>query len=201
VVPRGIIWERILPEQPTSVVDATRPDLGGNVRHGDAWSYHPTLWRYLVGRFGVRSALDVGCGEGHAVLFLHTLGVIAHGIDGLRVNVQRAVHPIALHDLLAGPYFMPVDFVWSCEVAEHIHAGKVDHYLDTLTNGTVVAMTHAVPGQPGHHHVNCQPAEYWIERMQQRHYRLDPSIATYRQIAAGDPTNFFQQTGLVFLRE
>jgi hypothetical protein len=26
-------------------------------------------------------------------------------------------------------------------------------------------------------------------------------VATYRHIAAGDPTNFFQQTGLVFLRE
>jgi hypothetical protein len=26
-------------------------------------------------------------------------------------------------------------------------------------------------------------------------------LPTYRQVAAGDPTNFFQQTGLVFLRE
>jgi hypothetical protein len=62
-------------------------------------------------------------------------------------------------------------------------------------------MTHAVPGQGGHHHVNCQPAEYWIEKMRKRNYRLDPALATYRQIAASDPTNFFQQTGLVFLRE
>ena len=104
-------------DQPTSVFDPARPDLGGNVRHGDAWTYHPALWRYLVGRFGVRSVLDVGCGEGHAVRFFHALGVIAHGIDGLLINVQRAVYPIALHDLLIGPYIMPVDLVWSCEVA------------------------------------------------------------------------------------
>ena len=188
-------------DQPTSVFDPARPDLGGNVRHGDAWIYHPALWRYLVGRFGVRSVLDVGCGEGHAVRFFHALGVIAHGIDGLLINVQRAVYPIALHDLLIGPYIMPVDLVWSCEVAEHIDQEKVDHYLDTLANGMVVAMTHAVPGQGGHHHVNCQPAEYWIERMRRRGYRLDPALPTYRQVAAGDPTNFFQQTGLVFLRE
>ena len=122
-------------DQPTSVFDPARPDLGGNVRHGDAWTYHPALWRYLVGRFGVRSVLDVGCGEGHAVRFFHALGVIAHGIDGLLINVQRAVYPIALHDLLAGPYIMPVDLVWSCEVAEHIDQEKVDHYLDTLANG------------------------------------------------------------------
>lgn len=93
--------------------------------------------------------LDVGCGEGHAVSFFAKLGVHAHGIDGLKHNVQRAVFPIALHDLLAGPYFMPVDFVWSCEVAEHIDPLKVDFYLDTLANGRVVAMTHALPGQPG----------------------------------------------------
>jgi hypothetical protein len=37
--------------------------------------------------------------------------------------------------------------------------------------------------------------------MRKRNYRLDPALATYRQIAASDPTNFFQQTGLVFLRE
>jgi SAM-dependent methyltransferase len=193
--------ESSVPEQPTPVIDPTRPDLGGNIRHGDAWTYHPSLWRYLAGRFGVRSVLDVGCGEGHAVLFFHKLGVIAHGIDGLKLNVQRAVYPIALHDLLAGPYFMPVDLVWSCEVAEHIREEKLDYYLDTLANGTVIAMTHAVPGQGGHHHVNCQPAEYWIEKMRKRNYRLDPALATYRQIAASDPTNFFQQTGLVFLRE
>jgi SAM-dependent methyltransferase len=197
----GAVEESSLSDQPTVVLDPKRPDLGGNVRHGDAWTYHPSLWRFLVGRFAVQSVLDVGCGEGHAVRFFHSLGTIAHGIDGLRLNVLRAVYPIALHDLLSGPYLMPVDLVWSCEVAEHIHEEHVAHYLDTLANGKVVAMTHAVPGQGGHHHVNCQPAEYWIERMAQRHYRLDPAVATYRHIAAGDPTNFFQQTGLVFLRE
>src|SRR4051794_28051900 len=97
--------------------------------------------------------LNVGCGEGRAVSFFHRLGVIAHGIEGLRLNVRRA-----------------------------------------LANAAVVAMTHAVPGQAGHHHVDCQPPGYWIERMRLRSYRLDPAPATYRQVAATDPMNFFQQT-------
>jgi SAM-dependent methyltransferase len=182
------------------VGDSTRPDLGGNLRHGDLFSFAPYLWKYFVGRFGVRSMLDVGCGEGIAVRFFHELGVIAHGIDGLRANVARAKHPIALHDLLAGPYVMPVDFVWSCEVAEHIIEAKVDHYLDTLANGAVIAMTHAVPGQAGYHHVNCQPAAYWIERVQARNYTLDPFLPHYLELAKRDPHNYFQRTGLVFLR-
>ena len=27
-------------------------------------------------------------------------------------------------------------------------------------------MTYAGPGQSGHHHVNCQPEDYWIKKME-----------------------------------
>ncbi len=183
------------------VFDPSRPDLGGNLLHGDANTFCPRLWRFLVDRFGVRSVLDVGCGEGHAVLFFHRLGLFAHGIDGLADNVARAVAPIARHDILSGPYVMPVDMVWSCEVAEHIAADKVDHYLDTLANGRIVAMTHALPGQPGHHHVNCQPQDYWVTRMEHRGYALSPDTQLCREIAGREETfTYFQASGLVFLR-
>ena len=185
----------------STVTDGVRPDLGGNIRHGDANTFCPTLWRHLIDRFAIRSVLDVGCGEGHAVAFFHRAGIYAFGIDGLKSNVDRAVAPIALHDLLAGPFYMPVDLAWSCEVAEHIHPSKVDFFLDTLANGRIVAMTHALPGQEGHHHVNCQPAEYWIERMALRGYSLERSQEYYKKIAALDPVpNYFMQSGLLFVR-
>jgi hypothetical protein len=38
--------------------------------------------------------------------------------------------------------------------------------MKTFEKCKVVAMTHAVPGQPGYHHVNCQPAEYWIKKLE-----------------------------------
>ncbi|QRM35604.1 class I SAM-dependent methyltransferase [Microvirga sp. VF16] len=184
----------------TTVVDPRRPDLGGNLRHGDLHTFSPRLWRYLVERFAVRSVLDVGCGEGHAVRFFQTLGVIAHGIDGLRVNVERAVTPIALHDITSGPYFMPVDLTWSCEVAEHIVEDKVDHYLDILCNGRIVAMTHGLPGQGGHHHVNLQPREYWIEKMSQRGYKLSPDNDVFIEVSKREETfNYFRKSGLVFV--
>ena len=167
----------------TFVLDEERPDLGGNIRHGDLATFCPNLWRFLVSRFAVRSMLDVGCGEGHAARFFHDLGVFAHGIDGLRKNVERAVIPIALHDLLAQPYVMPVDLVWCCEVAEHIDEGCVDRFLSTLTNGKIIAMTHAVPGQSGHHHVNCQPAEYWVDMLAERGYRLVQGYDALRRIS------------------
>ncbi len=183
------------------VTTPNRPDLGGNLRHGDIHTWCPALWRFLVERYAIRSVLDVGCGEGHAVHFFHKLGVFAHGIEGLAENVQHAVIPIARHDLTSGAYVMPVDLVWSCEVAEHIVEGKVDHYLDTLANGRVVAMTHALPGQGGYHHVNCQPPGYWISRMATRGYSLSEDIEKLREISTMDYTwNYFSQSGLVFLR-
>ncbi len=184
------------------VFDPARPDLGGNLHYGDANTFAPRLWRYLVERFGVSSVLDVGCGEGHAVLFFHRMGLFAHGIDGLHANIARAVTPIAQHDLLNGPYIMPVDMTWSCEVAEHIMADKIDHYLDTLANGRIVAMTHALPDQPGHHHVNCQPQEYWVDLMAQRGYALSPDTALCREIAGREESfNYFQVSGLIFWRQ
>lgn len=183
------------------VVDQDRPDLGGNMRHGDIHTWAPVLWRYLVSRFAIQSMLDVGCGEGHAVLFFHKLGIRAHGIDGLHSNVTRAVTPIALHDLLSSPYVMPVDFVWSCEVAEHIAPEKIQNYIDTLINGRIIAMTHAVPGQGGHHHVNCQPKEYWIKLITDRGYVLSEDNDIFIEISQKEYTwNYFSRTGLVFVR-
>lgn len=185
----------------SGVGDRDRPDLGGNLHHGDSFTFHPVLWRYLVERFAVRSVLGVGCGEGHAVAFFRSIGVFAHGIDGLKKNVDRAVIPIAQDDILAGPYYMPVDMVWSCEVAEHILPEKVDHFLETLANGMIVAMTTARPGQDGHHHVNCQPSEYWIEKMERRGYQLSKSNQTFRQVAGREYSGtYFGATSLVFVR-
>jgi hypothetical protein len=78
------------------VIDSEHPDLGGNLRHGDTGGFTPQVWDWVMRRFAIRSMLDVGCGEGHAVDYFRRAGVIAHGIDGLEHNIRRAVTPIAL---------------------------------------------------------------------------------------------------------
>jgi SAM-dependent methyltransferase len=183
------------------VYDQERPDLGGNLRYGDINTWCGDLWKLLVEVFAIRSMLDVGCGEGHAVAFFNKLGVYGVGIDGLRKNINRSVFPIVLHDLLQAPFTFPVDFVWSSEVAEHIEEAHVNNYIDTLANGKVVAMTHALPGQGGHHHVNCQPSEYWIEKMSEKGYFLAPDTNFFREIALKTGGGkYFYKSGLVFLK-
>ncbi len=145
--------------------------------------------------------LDVGCGEGYAVAFFDRLGLHSHGIDGLLANVERAIVPIAHHDLTAGPYRMPVDLVVSIEVAEHISEEHVDNYLDTLANGRVVCMTAAPPHQDGHHHVNCQPSEYWIAHLEKRGYLFSHENEAYRKVCQTEVGfKYFSMSGLIFHR-
>jgi SAM-dependent methyltransferase len=176
--------------------------LGGNVHNGDPFSYAPSLWTYLVRRFSIRSVLDVGCGQGHAAAyFASVLGCLALGIDGLTENLTDAVYPIAIHDLRSGPFKTRVDLVYCVEVVEHVDELFVENLLQTLVNGKVIAMTHAVPGQTGHHHVNCRDAGYWQDHLERHGYRMiveDTHRA--RELASQDKAQYFQNTGMIFGR-
>ncbi len=177
-------------------------DLGGNLRHGDGQTVTPKLWTALIDRYAPRTMLDVGAGEGHAAAFFARRQVLAHGFDGLLRNVRNARHPIALHDLKKGSYIYPCDLVYCVEVVEHVAEAYLDNLLDTLANAPVIVMTHALPGQRGHHHVNLQPSEYWLEKFAARGYRPAIDQQRLRDIAAADcPDSFFSKTGLVLLKQ
>src|SRR5579872_1428528 len=156
----------------TIASDPSRPDLGGNVVGGDPDSWSPEVWQALIDEFKPQTVLDVGCGEGHAVQWFWDHGISAIGIDGLRANILNSVadNQLIWLDLTDHPYRFAVDLVWCSEVAEHIEERFLNNLLWTLTNGRVIAMTHALPGQLGHHHVNCQPPEYWVRHICERGY-------------------------------
>lgn len=184
-----------------SVVDGDDPALGGNIDHGDPFTFAPAVWDYLMDRFAVASILDVGSGQGHCAAYWARKGRHAIAIDGLRANVAKAVYPTILHDLRDGPLIAPVDLVHCQEVVEHIEERHLDHLMATLANGKVVAMTHALPDQPGHHHVNCRPSAYWIAMMERAGYALLASDTDrVRALAAQCGATYFAASGLVFAR-
>lgn len=184
----------------TIALDPMRPDLGGNVVGGDPDTWSPEVWQALIDQYAPTSVLDVGCGDGQAVKWFWDHGVPALGIDGLYDNV---VHPAMANtvvhcDLTERAYPFPSDLVWSCEVLEHVEERFLDNLLTTLCNGRVIALTHALPKQQGHHHVNCQPPEYWIGHICARGYEaVDP---TPLRALVTDRKNYFSHTGLVFRR-
>lgn len=183
------------------VTDPVLPHVGGNIYQGDPCTFAPSVWRYMVERFAVRTVLDVGSGRGHAADWFHRAGCRVVAIDASEANVRSALFPTVLHDLTHGAMSCPADLVHCQEVAEHIPEAHVGNFLDTLANGAVIVMSHAEPGQPGYHHVNCQPAAYWVERMAARGYRhLTLDSDRVRAMAAADGAAHLARSGLVFAR-
>jgi hypothetical protein len=182
--------------------DPFDPALGGNMIGGDPQTFHPALWEYLIDRFAIKSMLDIGGGEGHCLRYCAGLGLKVKGFDGLPANIERAVAPITLFDLRRGQFRWPADLVHCCEVVEHIDERYVGNVLRTMANGRVIAMTHAVLGQTGYHHVNCQPSEYWIQRVEAMGYAYLPRETEDGKaaITASGSWTYFVSSGLIFER-
>ncbi|MCP5070209.1 MAG: class I SAM-dependent methyltransferase [bacterium] len=171
--------------------------------HGDPATWTPELWRWVFESLGVRSVLDVGCGEGHAAGFFRDLGCCVLGVDGSlqarRDSVIRELH--ITHDFARGGYFPAHDFdlVWSCEFVEHVEERHMANFLATFASSTgYLMMTFASPGQPGHHHVNCQPAEYWVQKLAAIGFSLDEGLTEVSR--AKVESGHYHNCGLLFTR-
>lgn len=183
--------------------------LGGYVPGGDPNTTYPILWRWLVENLGVRSVLDVGCGDGLGALayFHDTLGIEAQGIDG--IPPEQPNPWIWVHDYATGPLGPTSrdddgwDLVWSAEFVEHVEERYVPNFLADFARAPLVLMTHAIPGQGGHHHVNCRTGDYWIGALAAIGYRLDPGLTETTRALAVSPGSYsyYAATGLAFRRD
>jgi SAM-dependent methyltransferase len=183
-------------------LDDENPHLGGNFVDSDPATWCPSAWQYVIEQFDIKSVMDVGSGRGHAARWFYRQGLEVTAIEGLSENVQYSIHPAQLHDITQGPYLTQVDLVNCIEVVEHIEEQYLDHLMTTLTQGRLVLMTHAVPGQKGYHHVNCQPSQYWIDHFDQRGYRLlQAESEQLRKLAGQDGGKHIARNGMLFVRD
>jgi len=171
--------------------------------HGDSWTWYPLLWRWLIEDLGVRSMLDVGCGEGHAARFFRDAGCGVLGVDGsLLARGESVLHgEHRSHDFEDGP-FVPdrtFDLAWSCEFVEHVEERFVHNFLATFAaSHKYLLMTYARPNQKGWHHVNCRTERYWTEKLQRLGFDVAPDLTqTARKLAGG---GHFHTRGLVLVR-
>ncbi len=191
---------RLILESHEVVKDGSKPHLGGNYLGGDPLTFTPELWKWLVERLKIRSVLDVGCGTGEALREFAALGCSVVGLEGLDENVKAcAPYPVIVHDLTEGPFRLsPVDLVWASELVEHVEEQYVPNLLGTFKSGKYVAITHAEPGEDGYHHVNCQPAEYWIERFKEAGFSYLPELTQEARDQVPDASMHFKRSGLIF---
>ncbi len=202
--PRALVSEENPLEGRESVKEG---HLGGYFHGGDEATWSPKLWTRLVEQFDVRSVLDIGCGEGHSTKFFQGLGCDVLGLEGSEEALANSALPdrMVRHDFSKAP-FVPdreFDLVWTCEFVEHVEHEFVANILRTLAAARkAVAMTHAFPGQHGHHHVNCQPNRYWIGLIEGQGFDLDlVHTLENRRVSFEDypGINHFARSGLVFV--
>lgn len=175
--------------------------LGGYVKGGDPATFYPDLWKWLVETFEAHKVLDLGCGEGHAMKVFRDLGCDVTGIDG----VPQKDPAIQVIDFTKRAYCFAerFDLTWCCEFVEHVEERFMRNFVPAFGNSKVVAMTHAEPGQAGHHHVNCRDADYWKGVMAGQGLRFDQELTDKaRAIAAANtsPWNHFKRSGMIFVR-
>ena len=182
--------------------------LGGNcgITHIDQGAID-----YAIEKFDAKSMLDVGCGPGGMVTAAIRSGLEAHGIDGddKAQEQWQIAENFTMWDFQEGP--APVektyDLCWSVEFVEHVYEQYIPNYVQAFQKCKVLFMTHATPGQGGHHHVNEQHEPYWLDQMQKYGFRFDRESTnelrerTTMNINGGRWAPYVKLTGLVFHNE
>jgi hypothetical protein len=190
-------FEKVFPGRPES-------HLGGFNIDGDLWTYEIDLIKEFVNEFSVTSVVDLGCGMGYQLDYIiddlkltNSLGIEGHPY-AVENNLQK--NNVILHDFCSGPCNCvngkQFDLAWSSEFLEHIPEKDLPNVIHIFKKSKFLMFTCAVPGQGGHHHVNCQNSDYWINTLKNNGFTfLSDKTIKYRNIAKYP---YFKETGLIF---
>jgi SAM-dependent methyltransferase len=124
------------------------------------------------------SVIDFGCGNGFIISELKRTGCSVVGVEGsvnaLAYIPENVEGDIKIMDVTQTLNLGKYDLVVSSEVAEHLPEKRADTFLDNLVShaSNMIFLTAAEPGQGGLDHVNEQPHEYWIGKLNRRGFIL-----------------------------
>ena len=147
-------------------------------------------------------ALDIGCGPGTYVRALRTAGVEATGVDS--DSRVMGVEHLQQGDLLELQEQAPL--VLCLEVAEHLAEHQADAVVAAVARavepGGVLIWSAAQPGQGGVGHINCQPKDYWADRLAAAGLQRDPALEgeLLAYVSQGYHMGWFRQNAMVFCR-
>ena len=176
------------------------PDhLGG--QNGKSWTDDGSL--NIMWNLGCRKMLDVGCGFGGQVKLAESLGWESYGVDGDWTVLPKESN-FHLNDYTKGSPTLTyeVDLIWCVEFLEHVEEKYMDNYMSTFQDSKAkyLIVTHAVPGQAGHHHVNCQKEDYWLDAFKRYGFEYDETLTKQIREESTMKKPFVARTGLVFKR-
>lgn len=187
--------------------------LGGHV---GVTKLDPPVLNSIKDKYNIKSLVDVGCGPGGMKVLCDQLGIDWYGVEG-DPTVMTTNKDGILWDLTTGipPIDKEFDLGWSTEFLEHIEAEYIPNFLPIFQKCKYVCCSGALPNTPGHHHVNCQPTEYWIDIFDNYGFDYDEAYTEHlRSISMqqrlrkvdgftkieGRKKQFFKTTGMFFIK-
>ena len=180
--------------------------LGGCFFGGDKSTYYPKMWENTINTMGIKSVLDVGCGRGFASKFFLSMGLDVTAVDGSEKVREVSLVPehFVLNDYEKGSAITDKKFelAWSCEFVEHVYEQYIPNFMEDFKKCKYVAMTFAYKGQGGHHHVNENTQEYWVDKFEQNGFTFDEVTTNVLRSMAGVEgpyVSHFGERGLFFI--
>lgn len=140
----------------------------------------------LISEYGIKSAIDFGCGLGVDTHMMITKGLNVLGFDGSKEIIPSLLfHPSQYRhvDLRTNIKIKGgVDMIWCREVAEHLHFKFSDILVRNIVrNCSVTYFTAAQPGEIGSGHINCQFPEFWIALFKRYGWEVDTELTEWNR--------------------
>ena len=140
--------------------------------------WQPPIAKSIGEVYNLKSVVDFGCASGYYLDGYKESGAEVKGYEYLLENsleyISEDIKPFVsqgnvMEDIDCGQH----DLVMSIEVAEHLLPEKSDVFVDNLVRASkkYILLTAAPPGQGGTGHINEQPREYWIEKLEERGFK------------------------------
>ena len=134
--------------------------LGG---HYNFTAMVESTFDFIHKKYNIKSVIDIGCGPAGMTEYMISKGVDAIGIDG-DFTLPKKDHVI-VHDYTKGQLELDrkFDLAYSTEFLEHVYEEYIPNFLPSFQKAKYVFCSAAPKGQGGHHHVNENSKEYWID--------------------------------------
>jgi len=118
----------------------------------------------------VKTAIDIGCGNGAYTIELRKGGIDCVGYDASPLTIEITNGLCGIMDFSEYVDLGKFDLVLSLEVGEHIPPQYEQIFIDNVCRATdkYIILSWAVEGQGGMGHVNCRNNDYIIEEMSKR---------------------------------
>jgi len=140
---------------------STPAHLGG---HYNFTAMIESTFDFIQQKYNIQSVIDIGCGPAGMVEYMRSKNVDAIGVDGDPSLPKKDY--VIVHDYTLGPLELDrkFDLAYSTEFLEHVYGEFIPNFLPSIQKGKYAFCSAAPIGQGGHHHVNENSKEYWIQK-------------------------------------